>query len=442
MPNPHLPPGAFFSAGWHPTPTGGHSAGWHPMPTGGQHAGWHPTPTGGQQAGWHPWPTGGHDAGWHPTPTGAPQAATGPGGGHARGAAAPVLSYPVHPATASPWPWQNFDPAWTYADGNAPLLAQALRKTRARIVMPRDPRRPQPPAGQVGKPSSAASALWRWQSPFRAKTVVAELMSRYHVEGTALWRIDRVVDAGGSPKLSDHRLLSIQAPDPDRFNYDEQIDRVVRAAVEREERLPEILSQADDFRPFFAAVTGLDRLDVPHTGELFDIAWDWATHVVMALKHNIAELRPVQRSALVMPVIPTPGHGAMPSGHATLAALTSELLSALLYRGVGPRVAMLDRLARRITFNRVVAGVHFDMDGFVGYELGRCLAQVLVRQAMGSPAAPPPPEHVVAVNESSGLREQTYKHVPLGLPARGNSTHSLWEQIWQAAEQELELQRV
>ena len=139
-----------------------------------------------------------------------------------------------------------------------------------------------------------------------------------------------------------------------------------------------------------------------------------------------------------MPVIGTPGHGSLPSGHATLAALTSTVLSALLYPGGGPRVDMLDRLARRIAFNRVVAGVHFPMDSMVGYELGRQLGHAFVATACGAalPGSIPCP-----VTVDSELREEAKlaRHRP---PETAPAAPGLLASLWRAAQGELAQQRI
>ena len=58
--------------------------------------------------------------------------------------------------------------------------------------------------------------------------------------------------------------------------------------------------------------------------------------------------------------------------------LTALLLSELLYPAGDARRSALDRLARRIAFNRVVAGVHFPIDSAAGSALAHQLAATLV----------------------------------------------------------------
>ena len=443
-----MPPGAFLSSGTeatlNPWPTAGNSAGWMPYPTHGNSAGWMPYPTHGNSAAWMPYPTHGNSAAWMPYPTHGTNAATMPYPTHRNLAslgpdalrANEGAAFPVHPSTAAPWPWQGIDPAWVYSGAAEPLLAQALRKVQAKIVRNSDPRLEAPTAAHAATEPDKADPLWRWQGQFRVKAVVADLLARFFVDGTTVWAAQRVQ---GQPdiEIKATRLFVLQPPGT-AFDYGEQIDKVVRSAIEREDRLPEILSQNTDFHAFFNCITGLDRIPAAHVAELLEVAWDWSTHLVMMLKNNVAERRPVQRSALVMPVIGTPGHGSLPSGHATLAALTSTVLSALLYPGGGPRVGMLDRLARRIAFNRVVAGVHFPMDSMVGYELGRQLGHAFVATACGAalPGSIPCP-----VTVDSELREEAKlaRHRP---PETAPAAPGLLASLWRAAQGELAQQRI
>jgi PAP2 superfamily len=270
--------------------------------------------------------------------------------------------------------WAGIDPPWVYANGPDALLAQGLRRTRDRIAPAADPRVAKgPPIAASGK--AELPALWRWQRQFRVKAVVAEVLSRLVVQGTALWWVP-------APAASMVATQIFTLPSLKGYNWSNQIDKVMRAAVEREERLPEILSQASDFNAYFDAVVGVSRPHTPHLSELLEVAWEVSSHVVLALKNAAAVWRPYQLSSAIHPVIATPGHGSLPSGHATVAALTACVYAMLLPRPSKERLRQLDRLARRIAFNRVVAGVHFPIDSQVGYALG---AQIAL--AMGAGAA-------------------------------------------------------
>lgn len=183
-----------------------------------------------------------------------------------------------------------------------------------------------------------------------------------------------------------------------------------------------------------------------HIDELILVAWAWATHVLMMLKNNIAEYRPVQRSALVMPIIATPGHGSLPSGHATIAAMTAHLLAALLNdpaaaaAAAATRENLLHRLASRIAFNRVVAGVHFPMDSYVGERLGGCLAQAFVAMAK-SRSEMPAAACVIQVQPNSQWVEGQQSALWSGEAELVPSLPSL-EAMWSAASKELETFRI
>ena len=288
----------------------------------------------------------------------------------------PGSAVPTLP-NSTPLPREMVDPAWVYG-GDAALLGQALRKSRAKITRPADDQlTPQviEASRKLGR-QIKGSNLWRWDPQFRIDTILCELAGRFVVQGASVWMFDPGASATPAPTVQGVFSLT-----PPPSMPDVQVDKVLRAAVEREDRLPEILAQANDFWPFFESVIGISFSKAPRLFELVSVAQVWAMQLLMGLKHTLAAQRPLHYSTLVMPVIPTPGHGSLPSGHATVAALNAELLRLLLYCGNDARslerAAMLDRLARRIAFNRVAAGVHFPLDSLVGYALGTQLARVL-----------------------------------------------------------------
>jgi hypothetical protein len=268
------------------------------------------------------------------------------------------------------------------------------------------------------------------------QAVLAELTSRVVVAGRRVLYWPAPVAADGAAAAP--QLLIQLTPARQQDFLAEQADRTVRAAVEREDRLPEILSQRAGFVDFFGALTGIDLAAAPALRELLATWSAWADLYVMALKNDIAEPRPFQRSALVSPVIATPPHGSLPSGHATAAAMMSEILSALLYAAGHPRTQQLDRLARRIAFNRVVAGVHFQMDSAAGYALGRQLAGLFVALACGG-NAPTALRHNVA--QAPDLPELA-RHQPVARGGPGVTVAPLLARLWGRAEAELETLRV
>ena len=123
---------------------------------------------------------------------------------------------------------------------------------------------------------------------------------------------------------------------------------------------------------------------------MLDLAFSLAVHVEMRFKHVFASTRPVEMSPQIQPMIPTPGHGSWPSGHATEAFIVATVLEALL-NATNPAAAngsacreQLQRLAARIAVNRTVAGVHFPVDSAVGRLLGTALGEFFIARSTGT----------------------------------------------------------
>jgi hypothetical protein len=83
-------------------------------------------------------------------------------------------------------------------------------------------------------------------------------------------------------------------------------------------------------------------------------------------------------------MILTPGHGSLPSGHATEAFMTARVLEALLApAGDSLLHDQLMRQAARIAINRQIAGVHFPVDSAAGQVLGLALGDYFVACCKG-----------------------------------------------------------
>lgn len=379
----------------------------------------------------------------HNPPVGSPNASDNPPvGPHALR----LFSAPGEP----PIPWSGLDPDWVWAGSEAALLAQALRRVRDRILPSHDPRLPRSRT-TVALGDQPAPTLWRWGESFRVSAAVSELLGRLVVRNKEVWWVPPPEALPPCGRDAPCKLFTLEPPDV-QFDYSDQIDKVLRAAVEREERMPEILTQAHDIGVFFDAITGIDRATAPRLRELLDVAWEVSTHLVMQLKHNVAEWRPHQRCARVYPAIVTPSHGSLPSGHATMAMLAAELLGELLYPPADHRRTALQRLAQRIAFNRVVAGVHFPMDSAVGDALARQLASVFV--AAGRGYGPPGP-FGFEVRFDSELQElMAPRPSPAPAPLHQGAAKAtaatpspipgleIWPQLWAAAHREIDQRRI
>ncbi len=109
-----------------------------------------------------------------------------------------------------------------------------------------------------------------------------------------------------------------------------QMELVAAYADLRGDRGAEILAQMGLPVPFWAAITGILDHRQKKTLQLMALAFALANHVEMRFKQMFAIVRPVELSPQIQPMIPTPGHGAYPSGHATEAFTVATLLNALL----------------------------------------------------------------------------------------------------------------
>ena len=119
------------------------------------------------------------------------------------------------------------------------------------------------------------------------------------------------------------------------------------------------------------------------TIELINVILGLASVVAQRFKHSLCVRRPHEYSAQVQPIIQTPGHGSLPSGHATEAFAVAWLLLRLLSSKPGLNappgfVQQLMAQAARIAINRTVAGLHFPVDSLAGQLLGLSIAEYFV----------------------------------------------------------------
>ena len=166
---------------------------------------------------------------------------------------------------------------------------------------------------------------------------------------------------GNSPKATSSRVATIIRPTPAIFK--KQLDFLDTYADLREDRASEIIAQMTPPVAFWSSIAYLHPDRTKKTLELLDAALGLANAVEQRIKHALACRRPNEYSAQVQPMILTPGHGSLPSGHATEAHMIARILWEL--RGGTPGDALgveLMRQAARIAVNRTVAGMHFPVD--------------------------------------------------------------------------------
>jgi hypothetical protein len=172
----------------------------------------------------------------------------------------------------------------------------------------------------------------------------------------------------------------VQITRPQQPFFVKQLDLVQSWAELRDERAAEILTQIDNQFAFINAVTGLNISRKRWTMEWLLVALQFTIEVELKFKHAFACYRPVDFSPQVQPIITTPGHSTYPMGHCTQCFATLVALAGLLkIAPADPAYIQLRRQARRISINRVIAGVHFPIDAAAGEMLGTTLGEYFLR---------------------------------------------------------------
>ena len=83
-------------------------------------------------------------------------------------------------------------------------------------------------------------------------------------------------------------------------------------------------------------------------------------------------------------MVTPPEFFAFPSGHATQAFMIARLLQVLMKEQPGKSLdKLLQQQAFMIANNRVIAGVHFPVDGMAGRAIGESLAEYFIHRCMG-----------------------------------------------------------
>lgn len=318
------------------------------------------------------------------------------------------------------------------------LLAQALISHRSAVVRAGDEK------ARTQTRGLSTDVIWQWASSVRVNAIAREVLGNLHFEHGAYWLMPAMDDRGGLA-ASATKLLTLKPPGAAKLQA--QLDMVLDAADERPDRLTEILVQARSLWPFWTAVSHVVPGQAPRTAELMAVVQAVAGHMGHQFKHVLAVPRPTDLSPAVQPCITTPGHGAMPSGHAISAFMALRMLQALLpgskIGSVDTVGIALDRTARRIAANRVVAGLHFPLDNCAGW----CVAETafeIVSMMAGRSANMPPSRGFDA--ETSSVTALPNDDQPLTDGSVGSTTAPntatvvsgpLLTLLWKAAEEEL-----
>jgi membrane-associated phospholipid phosphatase len=119
-------------------------------------------------------------------------------------------------------------------------------------------------------------------------------------------------------------------------------------------------------------------------------------YLCQPLKLHFDVPRPQHLSRQILPVLPTPGHGAWPAGHAAEAFAVAAVLEGLGHASSGHFSAreavserwMTMRIAERIAENRIIAGLHYPMDCMAGAILGLAVGEAVVNYALEAQKTP------------------------------------------------------
>jgi membrane-associated phospholipid phosphatase len=256
-----------------------------------------------------------------------------------------------------------------------------------------------------------------------------------------------------SAKDGEVSLISLTTPTRDEFI--EQLEVTLNFADLRAERTSEILSQVVPQTAYWSSIAGLTPERHRYTLELLGIGLRFAMMIIMRFKYLLNCPRPVEYTALVQPMILTPGYSAYPSGHATEAYFAAEFLAdvasptlALLEKSADLRGGrdnilanqsllrgQLHRLAFRIAENRVVAGLHFPVDSMAGQLLGCTIARYFIARCCKAavPSGNPSEQSSVKLWRNAGMKPE----VTLGRNAMPKLDTTLDKDFFNCPEEEV-----
>ena len=166
-----------------------------------------------------------------------------------------------------------------------------------------------------------------WEPWVRATILDFELISLPAFPEQSQGHLHALVPPGGAAR----EIATLTAPDGTFFA--KQWQHVLLQAELREDRASEILAQLGLPIAFWTPIANLHPSRTPKTLELLDAALRLANFVEMRFKHALACRRPLEYSSQVQPMILTPGHGSLPSGHSTEAFTVAHVLAGLFEPG-------------------------------------------------------------------------------------------------------------
>lgn len=153
----------------------------------------------------------------------------------------------------------------------------------------------------------------------------------------------------------------------------------------RAERMSEIFTELSPVEAYWLSVIPIKPARLSSTIEFLYAALRFASNSAQQFKQALNVARPAEYSSQLQPLVQTPSHGSLPSGHATEAYMIANVLLGIVAEVKKQKPAGFDDLvlgqAERIAKNRTVAGLHFPMDSVAGCILGTGLAEFFLAKA-------------------------------------------------------------
>jgi hypothetical protein len=295
---------------------------------------------------------------------------------------------------------QGISAAGTLSPGADPAFCVGLMTSREALMQPHGdeagafvPLRPLWGASSTNMPSmdNSEHLLKRWSSDIRHENLLAELIEPlrmvvnakdqrvqvFHLE-TNIASLQHEKNFTGTA----HCLYTLQRPK--RQDFELQLPAVNRWAELRPERAQEIITQIGIPMQYWSSILDLNPTNHPWTLQLLSLTLACASYLNQPSKHHLACPRPVDYSPGIQPIINARRFAAFPSGHATEAFVVARMLQMVTGQErtdkTGKPTAVetqLQRLAARISNNRVIAGVHFPIDATSGRMVAETLCEYI-----------------------------------------------------------------